>query len=237
MSGSTTRLGLKTPVDSDPFLTLDFTNNYQTIDSYPGVFVCTSGTLPSWGAAQAGQMVFQSDVRTLLEWSGSSWQEPLVAPSAWMVGVTLNSLVTGFSSVNWSVGTISSSRAGQALFITSVEYSLVEGFQDWWSSCTPNVNGSELFGAWGWASGNAAVWSSAVYNPNGVATSPMSATSFGIGTLNAGYNALGVNIQVANNGYPGTTGGPAVSLGGLGTPSIHIVNAYVAAVMINSTAT
>jgi hypothetical protein len=71
-----TLLGLKIPDDSDPFLLTDFVLNWGILDGSPGVFVCTSGSKPSWGTAQAGRTIFMTDFRQFQWWNGSSWLDP-----------------------------------------------------------------------------------------------------------------------------------------------------------------
>lgn len=126
MSLLTTRLGIKKPQDPDPFLVSDFQTNYDLIDSYPGVFVCTSGTKPAWGSSQAGQMIFCTDNKTVLAWTGSAWVSPLALPAAWNLFSGLNVTQTAGSPTAsttgvYTLGTVFSSRACSAIFIATLD--------------------------------------------------------------------------------------------------------------------
>ncbi|MFE4863273.1 hypothetical protein [Streptomyces sp. NPDC056670] len=83
MSGTTTRLGLKTWDQSDPFLRTDFNDNSARLDAYPGAFLCTSASRPAWGANQAGMRIYETDTRRELAWTGTAWREVLSAAPVW----------------------------------------------------------------------------------------------------------------------------------------------------------
>lgn len=228
MSGSTPRLGLKTPVDSDPFLTVDFDNNYQLLDSYPGVFVCTSVTLPSWTTAQAGMPVFCTDTRTLLTWSGTAWQEPLVAPSAWNLFTSIATSVSSGSTTSFSLGSIASTRAGEALIVVQLN---VQPFQSLYAvnlSFQPVVNGGTLTGASGYFAqygqlySGAGVGSSAVSPPGG---SPIGLTCTGLVAVVAGANPVDLSVFYHAQPATGVGGGP---------PTAGLVSAVASLVMVNS---
>lgn len=67
------RLGLTRMAGSDPFLRQTLVDNYDVLDAYPGYYPCTSTSRPSWGAAQAGMMIVETDTGRLLRWSGTAW--------------------------------------------------------------------------------------------------------------------------------------------------------------------
>ena len=68
------RLGLVRPLSSDAFITQDFYDNYTTLDSYPGSYICTSSTRPSgWGSAQTGMEIFETDTLLRWYWSGTAF--------------------------------------------------------------------------------------------------------------------------------------------------------------------
>lgn len=73
MPTPSTRLGLLVPSTSDPFVTLDIANNWLALDANPGVLVCTSTTRPSWGTAQNGQLISETDTGLQWRWNGASW--------------------------------------------------------------------------------------------------------------------------------------------------------------------
>lgn len=59
---------------SDRFRIQDYTDNWNLLDSFPGVFVCTSGTRPGdWGAPQTGLIIFETDTTLLWYWTGSAF--------------------------------------------------------------------------------------------------------------------------------------------------------------------
>jgi len=65
-------LGLNDPLVGTQFAISDFRANWETLDGSPGVFVCTSETLPDWGSDQAGRLALTTD-QGLTLWDGSIW--------------------------------------------------------------------------------------------------------------------------------------------------------------------
>lgn len=219
MSGTTTRLGLKTPADPDPFLTSDFTDNYQLLDSYPGVFVCTSGTLPAWGAPQAGQLVFCTDTRTVLEWNGSGWQEPLAAPAGWNLATAIGTSISSSSSATFSVGTFTSTRAGHALAVVQVDFQPPNANTAVLMYGWPIINGSSFGTQYNWGQ-NGTTGSSSSFGGSRV-----SMITTGIAPVVAGSNSVSVYVNYQS------------LVSGGGTPSVFIALARVSLVMANSTNT
>ena len=72
MTTLTSRLGLIKPSTADPFSTADIAANWQKIDDNPGTFLCTSSTRPSWGTAQKGREIFETDTMLKWIWTGST---------------------------------------------------------------------------------------------------------------------------------------------------------------------
>ncbi len=72
MPTPTSRLGLLKPSTADPFSTSDIAANWQKIDDNPGVFLCTSSTRPSWGAAHKGREILETDTLLKWIWTGST---------------------------------------------------------------------------------------------------------------------------------------------------------------------
>lgn len=68
------RLGLKRPLAGHGFSRQEWFDNLTVIDQYPGWYVCTVATRPAWGAAQAGQFIFETDSQLVWKWSGTVWQ-------------------------------------------------------------------------------------------------------------------------------------------------------------------
>ena len=224
MSGTTTRLGLKTPADPDPFLTIDFVNNLQTIESYPGVFVCTSTTKPSWAAAQAGQLIYCTDTRNLLAWSGSAWFDPLVAPSAWNLSAGISSSISSGASGSWSLGSFSSTRAGTALVLSTVFVGPVADIYEVIASTSVSINGNGA-GQGSWAQYGL------YYSASFATAAPgqgFGITSMGFCPVNAGSNSASVGFTQTSSAAPGYTPG--------GT-SMFVYSARMVALMVDSTAT
>lgn len=75
MATYSTVLGLKLNQLSDPFELSDFVANWDILDASPGAFICTSVTRPSWGTAQAGRLIFMTDLKQLSYWTGTTWAD------------------------------------------------------------------------------------------------------------------------------------------------------------------
>lgn len=74
MPNITTRLGLKSPLSTDPFQTSDFVDNWTVLDGTPGVYVCLSSSRPStWGIDQKGRTIVETDTGRQLMWDGASF--------------------------------------------------------------------------------------------------------------------------------------------------------------------
>jgi hypothetical protein len=117
-----TFLGLKINDDSDPFLLSDFALNWGILDGVPGVFPCTSGSKPSWGAAQAGRTIFMTDFRQFQWWNGSTWLDPETSVPAIQGGVTLNQAVAKNTSPVNQVVTLTLSRTCSLAIVMSGTY-------------------------------------------------------------------------------------------------------------------
>ena len=218
MSTLTTRLGIKKPQDADPFLTADFDTNYDLIDSYPGVWVCTSTTLPAWGAAQAGQLVVCTDTRTPLEWTGAAWRDPLVVPALWSLSTTLStSLSPGTSGAAFSLGTVSSTRACAALANLQVVYRPLPLGVPYTIVFTLTVNG--VSGPSCTLARDAGVQHTETGTYGSALTSCMTGDAV---SLNAGSNSIGVTVtysapatyvQDSSTSLPGSTPNLFVSSG------------------------
>lgn len=48
--------------------------NLQKLDDVPGYKPCTSGTRPSWGAAQAGMLIVETDTGLIWRWDGTNFK-------------------------------------------------------------------------------------------------------------------------------------------------------------------
>jgi len=110
MSSLTPRLALKRPDTPDGFSHQDFVDNYNKLDSTPGRWVCTSTSRPTWGAAQKGMQIKETDTGRTLEWNGASWAEPQVAVSEWGFSVSPNQYVNAKATATYTLGTITLTR-------------------------------------------------------------------------------------------------------------------------------
>jgi hypothetical protein len=117
-------MGLKIPDGSDPFLRTDFVQNYNTQDKYPGVWICTSTTRPSWGSAQTGMMIMETDTRRNMLWTGTTWREMLTGPAVWYGSMRPQVMVGSGTFVTYVVGTFTVNRPGSLLGITTTEHAL-----------------------------------------------------------------------------------------------------------------
>ena len=74
MPSFTDRLQLIRHTLADTFRVADYEDNWNRIDQFPGVFVCTSTTRPTdWGARQDGQFIFETDTNLLWTWDGDAF--------------------------------------------------------------------------------------------------------------------------------------------------------------------
>lgn len=124
MSTLSQHMGLKIPDGSDPFLRTDFVQNYNTQDKYPGVWICTSTTRPTWGSGQAGMLIMETDTRRTMMWSGTTWREMLTGPAVWYGSMRPQVMVGAGTMVTYVVGTFTVNRPGSLLGITTTEHAL-----------------------------------------------------------------------------------------------------------------
>lgn len=76
MTTLSARLGLKRHTTADDFHIADYFGNWGILDQYPGQFVCTSVTRPTWASAQAGQSIYETDTELVWRWNGTAWVRP-----------------------------------------------------------------------------------------------------------------------------------------------------------------
>lgn len=97
------RLGLLVPTTADDFSTADIATNWDTLDDTPGFFVCTSGTRPAWGAAQAGQTISETDTGLDWKWDGVHWSRTSAmgllktTTGAWAISQRTSDFITSSS--------------------------------------------------------------------------------------------------------------------------------------------
>jgi hypothetical protein len=202
MSTLTTRLGLKKPQDSDPFLTSDFDTTYDLIDSYPGVWVCTQSTRPVWGSAQAGQLIFCTDTRTPYEWTGSAWKDPLVVPAAWELASNINTFVmppgSGFpGTTSYTVGTMASTRAATVTCFVVLNFQPPPGYVVMDLTLGVTVGSQVLIVQGGrWSQAGSHYTGTLANSPTGA---PTSVVGWGLVNVAAGSNTVSVQVTLANS--------------------------------------
>lgn len=124
MSTTSQRMGLKIPDASDPFLRDDFVQNWNTQDKYPGNWICTSTTRPTWGTGQAGMCITETDTRRTLMWTGTTWREMLYGPAIWWGHMRPQVMIGKNTMVTYTVGTFTVNRPGSLFAILTTEIAL-----------------------------------------------------------------------------------------------------------------
>jgi hypothetical protein len=130
-----TYLNLKLNVGSDPFLLSDFVNNWSILDGAPGHFICTSLTRPAWGAAQAGRLIFMTDLKQTSFWDGAAWQDLRNSAPVFAAGVFLNASMARNTSPVFTVLSFTTPRpCALSLFLTATYNCSNQNNQDLWQS-------------------------------------------------------------------------------------------------------
>lgn len=117
MSQRTPRQNLIVNNGSDPFLLSDFVTNLNTLDSAPGIAPCTSSTRPVWGANQSGRLIYETDTRRIIAWSGTAWVEPTAATGEWHASVNPNTTMGPSAAATHTMGTLTALRPCSVLFM------------------------------------------------------------------------------------------------------------------------
>lgn len=66
----TSRLALLRPLAGHGYSRTEYYNNLGIIDQFPGVFICTSSTRPTWGSAHEGMEIWETDRNLRWRWNG-----------------------------------------------------------------------------------------------------------------------------------------------------------------------
>lgn len=133
MATTSTVLGLKLPGSSDPFLLSDFIGNWGILDASPGVFICTSTNRPNWSTAQAGRLIFMSDLKQLSYWNGSAWSDLRDSVPVFAGGSYINTAMNSGSSPTFNVLTFTTPRPCALAVFMSVTYQCANNkTQDLW---------------------------------------------------------------------------------------------------------
>jgi hypothetical protein len=121
MSTTSPHIGYKVPDGSDPFLRTDFVANYGLADNFPGDWICTSTTRPTWGASQTGMKITETDTRRTMLWTGSTWREMLTGPAMWWGSLRPNVMIGKGTTVTYVVGTFTVNRPGTLFGLLTTE--------------------------------------------------------------------------------------------------------------------
>jgi hypothetical protein len=81
MATPSPKLGINIFSTADQFSTAAYNTNWSTLDNYPGFFICTSTTRPTWGANQAFMRITETDTGLTWMWNGTAWVRNIVAGS------------------------------------------------------------------------------------------------------------------------------------------------------------
>lgn len=108
---TTPRLGLTRPAGTDAFTRQMFVDAFDDLDTFPGVFVCTSTARPSWGAAQAGMLIQETDTGRIMRWTGTAWTIVEQYTRAYRITNGVNDTLShGASPSAYSLGTVTLTR-------------------------------------------------------------------------------------------------------------------------------
>lgn len=122
MATYSTVLGLKLNQLSDPFELSDFVANWDIIDASPGAFICTSVSRPSWGASQAGRLIFMTDLKQLSYWTGTAWADLRDAAPTFAGGTYLSVTCNPGSSGIFNILTFTTPRPCAMAIFASATY-------------------------------------------------------------------------------------------------------------------
>ncbi len=196
MATYSTVLGLKLNDQSDPFELSDFVANWQILDSSPGIYICTSVSRPNWGAAQAGRLIFMSDLKQTSYWNGSSWQDLRDSAPVFAGGAYLNTNLSAGSSPTFNLLTFTTSRPCSLAIMMTGTYTHVDAVtQDAWQSIL--FDGvKQMMGGY-----REQIRFNGI--PNDLnRTAGANATSLAmIPTVGAGQHKIGIEVDVSSN-YP-----------------------------------
>lgn len=198
MSTTSQHMGLKVPDGSDPFIRADFVQNYTTMDKYPGNWICTSTTRPTWGSAQSGMCITETDTRRTMMWTGSNWREMLYGPAVWWGSIRPGVRISYYTSLVYTVGTFTVNRPGSLFVLGDVELSFpstgnvavntrvtIDGAQSNWDG---DAYGEYARSTW---------WTTPVANQN---TWAVTMPIMGIRNISAGSHSIGFTVATNSTG-------------------------------------
>lgn len=196
MATYSTVLGLKLNQLSDPFELSDFVGNWDILDASPGTFICTSVSRPSWGTAQAGRMIFMTDLKQLSYWTGTGWADlrdssPVFAGGSYL-GVTCNPNSNGI----FNILTFTTSRPCAMSIFASATYQFPNNkTQDLYQSITFD-GGAQYMGY------REQVRLSPTGGDSGAAAGNNASSMAIIPSLAAGQHKIGMEVYVGTYNVP-----------------------------------
>lgn len=204
MSTNSQRLNLKVPDGSDPFLRTDFVQNLNNLDNYPGNWICTSTTRPTWGASQAGMCITETDTRRTVLWTGTTWREMLYGPAIWWGSLRPGVQIGADTVVAYTVGTFTVNRPGTLLGIITTEIGLPgNGYIDGNVRCM--LDGAQA----NWDGSGAGEYFESNWSNTG--TTPAlnqfgtTITSMGVRDIGAGSHSIGVTVSTMSSSLGANT--------------------------------
>lgn len=214
MSTTSQHLGLKIPDGSDPFLRTDFVQNYTTLDSYPGVFICTSTTRPSWGSSQNGMMILETDTRRNLVWNGTTWREMLTSPAVWYGSLRINTWLNHGTTLSNTVGTFTVNRPGSLITFatTELEFPIAGN-----AACNVRCVIDGVDSNWDGSSYGEFARTNFSGTPNPSVNWTNTMTSMGFRNVSSGSHSIGIHT-LANSG---------------GTTSLGVISCRMMAIFVN----
>lgn len=196
MATFTSRLGLKRPDVTDPFLTQDFYDNYNLIDAAPGLHICTSSTKPTWGVNQAGRSIFMTDYKYIEVWDGTNWIEPVQSVPGQYISLVGDVELSRNTTVTYSLGSFTISRPSRLLIFVNSQMAIL-GNRRQWMTIRPTINGVDA------QSGHSNQWRHTGHANLGGYWNYNPLTAFGqVAEQGAGTVNVGVKLIVGSDNDP-----------------------------------
>jgi hypothetical protein len=191
-----TVLGLKLNELSDPFELSDFVQNWDILDASPGTFICTSVSRPSWGTAQAGRMIFMTDLKQSSYWTGTAWADLRNAVPSFAGGSFMSVTCNPGSSGIFNILTFTTPRPCSMAIFASATYQYPNNkTQDLYQSITFD-GGAQYMGY------REQVRMSPTGGDTGVAAGNNAASMAIIPTVAAGQHKIGMEVYVGSYNTP-----------------------------------
>jgi hypothetical protein len=191
-----TVLGLKLNQLSDPFELSDFVANWDILDASPGIFICTSVSRPSWGTAQAGRLIFMTDLKQTSYWTGTAWADLRDSVPAFAGGTYLDVKCNPGSSGTFTILTLTTPRPCSMAIFASATYNYPNNkSQDLYQSVT--FDGVEQYLGY-----REQLRMSPTGGDTGSAAGSNAASIAMIPSLSAGQHKIGMKVQVGSYNVP-----------------------------------